>query len=813
MADTAAAAPAAARERLAADLRKLGAALSRKAQPGLAPEVQELVGSWDLRSRELLDAADGAEGGGMDGAAAAELLHPLLSGAFAAAHPGLFTLTAQAISSAVLLCCSTEASDFFLGPVAASLLDLFLGEQHSWQIHRAAAELLVTLLAQQDCAAWLLAAPSTESAVDALIAAAKREGAPQQDSAFAVLAGLAAADAATAERAASPEAALLPVAVERIRSLAAHPPPGSLGRSDFGPLHLFRALESAASGAVSTRARAAPGLAGAVADLLVALGFEEWAAAREERGAMFDQLEVDMLALLNGRLTVPVLYAPTYAALLSSRGALPRVLALLRSPSKRARAAASVCLAELACKDAGRDALFNVPRAASELAAALRRAHADGEDPALTQCRAAFLLLGLLRHSESRRVGAALARAAAAEGSGGSLLGALAGLIAAGVDDASASTELRQNMCLAGAAVLEQLLMFVTAAQLRVVQQVPRLAAACVRALHYWLTEAGGKQVNLVKHLVVVLAGLAGFDVVQLARWGNQPPAATADTAAARAALRGAPGIEGTLRRFLSQQPPDEDGPMESRWAAKWLLRLPEVNAAAAAAPKPAAAEVAAAAATVAAAAAEGAAAAAATAATAVATAAAAPAAAAATAAAGQRAVPQQPQPGAGGGGSSGSGSGASGSGAEAAARPRACGECGKSAAEAPLLRCVGCKAQHYCGDAVTEIQNWAQWETDVLASDKPVLVDIWATWCGPCKLVAPLMDWAEKEYGDKFKVVKVNHTPNPEVIAKYKVYGLPALMVFKGGELVADSHREGAVTKAILQKYVDEHILAPANA
>lgn len=104
-------------------------------------------------------------------------------------------------------------------------------------------------------------------------------------------------------------------------------------------------------------------------------------------------------------------------------------------------------------------------------------------------------------------------------------------------------------------------------------------------------------------------------------------------------------------------------------------------------------------------------------------------------------------------------------------------------------------------------------WEKEVLQSDKPVLVDFWAVWCGPCKLVAPLMAWAEKEYGDVLKVVKVNHTPNPNIISKYKVYGLPTLMVFNGGELVEDSHREGAVTKAILEKYIKEHVLTVVSA
>ncbi|GBF89162.1 thioredoxin x [Raphidocelis subcapitata] len=105
------------------------------------------------------------------------------------------------------------------------------------------------------------------------------------------------------------------------------------------------------------------------------------------------------------------------------------------------------------------------------------------------------------------------------------------------------------------------------------------------------------------------------------------------------------------------------------------------------------------------------------------------------------------------------------------------------------------------------EIQGEAQFEQEVLKSDKPVLVDFWATWCGPCKLVAPLMDWAEKEYGDSLKVVKINHTPNPEIIATWKVYGLPTLMVFKDGQLVEGSHREGAVSKPVLLKYIQQHV------
>eukprot|EP00195_Chlamydomonas_chlamydogama_P013741 CAMPEP_0202896018 /NCGR_PEP_ID=MMETSP1392-20130828/5106_1 /ASSEMBLY_ACC=CAM_ASM_000868 /TAXON_ID=225041 /ORGANISM="Chlamydomonas chlamydogama, Strain SAG 11-48b" /LENGTH=147 /DNA_ID=CAMNT_0049581233 /DNA_START=109 /DNA_END=552 /DNA_ORIENTATION=- len=100
---------------------------------------------------------------------------------------------------------------------------------------------------------------------------------------------------------------------------------------------------------------------------------------------------------------------------------------------------------------------------------------------------------------------------------------------------------------------------------------------------------------------------------------------------------------------------------------------------------------------------------------------------------------------------------------------------------------------------------NQDNFATEVLKSDKPVLVDFWANWCGPCKLVAPLMDWAEKEYKD-IKVVKVEHDANPNLISQYKVYGLPTLILFKDGVEITGSKREGAVTKAMLQAYLKQH-------
>eukprot|EP00192_Tetraselmis_astigmatica_P015443 CAMPEP_0117667510 /NCGR_PEP_ID=MMETSP0804-20121206/11013_1 /TAXON_ID=1074897 /ORGANISM="Tetraselmis astigmatica, Strain CCMP880" /LENGTH=163 /DNA_ID=CAMNT_0005475257 /DNA_START=226 /DNA_END=717 /DNA_ORIENTATION=+ len=105
---------------------------------------------------------------------------------------------------------------------------------------------------------------------------------------------------------------------------------------------------------------------------------------------------------------------------------------------------------------------------------------------------------------------------------------------------------------------------------------------------------------------------------------------------------------------------------------------------------------------------------------------------------------------------------------------------------------------------AVIEV-NESNWEDEVIKSDKMVLVDYWATWCGPCKLVAPMMDWVEKECPD-LKVVKVETDPNPSLVEKYKVYGLPTLMLFKDGEVVPGSHHEGAIAKKSLQAYLEEN-------
>jgi thioredoxin 1 len=87
----------------------------------------------------------------------------------------------------------------------------------------------------------------------------------------------------------------------------------------------------------------------------------------------------------------------------------------------------------------------------------------------------------------------------------------------------------------------------------------------------------------------------------------------------------------------------------------------------------------------------------------------------------------------------------------------------------------------------VTEVSD-ANWATEVLGSDKPVLVDFWAAWCGPCRMIAPTVEAVAEKFQGKAKVVKLNVDENAEVPSTYGIKGIPTLLVFKGGQLV-DSH------------------------
>ncbi|ARJ07080.1 thioredoxin-1 [Cnuibacter physcomitrellae] len=91
-----------------------------------------------------------------------------------------------------------------------------------------------------------------------------------------------------------------------------------------------------------------------------------------------------------------------------------------------------------------------------------------------------------------------------------------------------------------------------------------------------------------------------------------------------------------------------------------------------------------------------------------------------------------------------------------------------------------------------------ASFASDVLGNEKTVLVDFWAEWCGPCRAVAPILDQISAEHGDKIEIVKLNVDDNPETAMKYQITSIPALKVYKGGEVVKTII--GAKPKAALE-------------
>ena len=98
-----------------------------------------------------------------------------------------------------------------------------------------------------------------------------------------------------------------------------------------------------------------------------------------------------------------------------------------------------------------------------------------------------------------------------------------------------------------------------------------------------------------------------------------------------------------------------------------------------------------------------------------------------------------------------------------------------------------------------------ATFESDVLKSDTPVLVDYWAEWCGPCKSIAPILDDIAKEYDGRLKIAKINVDENQQVPAKFGVRGIPTLMLFKNGNVEAT--KIGALTKSQLTAFLDSNI------
>ena len=95
--------------------------------------------------------------------------------------------------------------------------------------------------------------------------------------------------------------------------------------------------------------------------------------------------------------------------------------------------------------------------------------------------------------------------------------------------------------------------------------------------------------------------------------------------------------------------------------------------------------------------------------------------------------------------------------------------------------------------------------EEEVIKSENPVLVDYWADWCGPCKMIAPILDEIANEYGDRIKIAKLNIDENPSTPPKYGIRGIPTLMLFKGGNVEAT--KVGAVSKSQLTAFIDSNI------
>ncbi|MEM1175865.1 MAG: thioredoxin TrxA [Pseudomonadota bacterium] len=98
-----------------------------------------------------------------------------------------------------------------------------------------------------------------------------------------------------------------------------------------------------------------------------------------------------------------------------------------------------------------------------------------------------------------------------------------------------------------------------------------------------------------------------------------------------------------------------------------------------------------------------------------------------------------------------------------------------------------------------------SNFETDVIHSDKPVLLDFWAEWCGPCKMIAPLLDEAAEAYGDKLSIVKMNIDENPNTPQKFGIRSIPTLMLFKDGNVHAQ--KLGAMSKSQLDEFLESNL------
>jgi thioredoxin 1 len=106
--------------------------------------------------------------------------------------------------------------------------------------------------------------------------------------------------------------------------------------------------------------------------------------------------------------------------------------------------------------------------------------------------------------------------------------------------------------------------------------------------------------------------------------------------------------------------------------------------------------------------------------------------------------------------------------------------------------------------NAITKVTD-ATFETDVLGSSLPVLVDYWAEWCGPCKMIAPMLEESAANYAGRLSLAKLNVDENPKAPSQFHIRSIPTLMLFKGGQPVAT--KVGALSKSQLAAFIEENI------